>query len=149
MEQINEESQKVIKYLVKASPYGEHQEVLRDLEKLVPVNTDDELFLGSFKEHNEEHLALCPISAPKDNFMVMAALSQNGGYADQARQTFFRVDHKHQKVLSAEPLEPALPEQVQDFVKTLQAELQAYVNKYYREPNGAQGKPRLTQYSRT
>lgn len=112
---------------------------MRDLERLVPINTDDESFQEHFREHNEEHLALVLISPPKEFLLVTAASRHNDGYVDQAKQTFYRVDHKNQRVVHAEPLDCGLAAGDLDFVQQLRKDLDGYLAKYFREQSAAQG----------
>lgn len=137
--QLGEESQRVIKYLIKSCPYGEHQEVLKDLERLVPINTDDESFEQHFREHNEEHFALIPVNPPKEYLLVTAANRHQDGYLDQSRQTFYRVDHKNQKVVHAEQVDCGLDAASLDFVQALRRELDGYITKYFRDQSAGQG----------
>lgn len=56
-----EEQEKIQKYIIKGTPYGELPEVIRDLEKLAPLNTHNPAIATAIEEYNEEHLALFPL----------------------------------------------------------------------------------------
>jgi hypothetical protein len=56
-----EEQQKIQKYIIKSTPYGELPEALKDLEKLAPLDPSAPLIAATLQEYNEEHLALFPI----------------------------------------------------------------------------------------
>jgi hypothetical protein len=56
-----EEQEKIQKYIIKGTPYGELPEVIRDLEKLAPLNTHGPAIAAAIEEYNEEHLALFPL----------------------------------------------------------------------------------------
>jgi len=50
----------------------------------------------------------------------MAANRHQDGYIDQAKQTFYRVDHKNQRITNAEQLDLGLTADTLDFVQLLQ-----------------------------
>ena len=56
MEQPNEETTKVIKYLIQSCPYGEEQEVLKDIDKLTSIDLAS--ITEDLRHHNEDHLAI-------------------------------------------------------------------------------------------
>jgi hypothetical protein len=47
-----EEQEKIQKYIIKGTPYGELTEVIRDLEKLAPLNLNAPAIAGSIEDYN-------------------------------------------------------------------------------------------------
>lgn len=62
-------------------------------------------------------------------------------YLDQNREKIYTVDHFKQEVLSVQDTTVELVPEVKELVKHLTTEIQAYVDKYFKTPNGTQSKP--------
>lgn len=59
-------------------------------------------------------------------------------YLDQNREKIYTVDHFKQEVLSVQDTTVELVPEVKELVKHLTTEVQAYVDKYFKAPNGTQ-----------
>jgi hypothetical protein len=92
---MSEEQEKIQKYIIKGTPYGELTEVIRDLEKLAPLSLTSPHIAQAIEEYNEEHLALFPLkNAPQQHFALMACSKlEPGKYLDQANKRVYTVDH--------------------------------------------------------
>ena len=60
-------------------------------------------------------------------------------YIDQKKQKIYTIDHIKQEVLSIQDTQVDLVPEVKQLVKHLSTEVQAYVDKYFKTPNGSQG----------
>ncbi len=90
-----EEQQKIQKYIIKSTPYGELNEVIRDLEKLAPFNSHSNNIAQAIEDYNEDHLALIPIKSPNQPHFALMNCSrlEPGRYLDQANKKIYTVDH--------------------------------------------------------
>lgn len=69
-------------------------------------------------------------------------------YLDQVHEKAFLIDPFKHEVIQEEDHPVDLMEEVKDLVRHLSKDVQAYTDKYYKEPNGSQGTLPLTQSSR-
>lgn len=60
-------------------------------------------------------------------------------YISQNKQQVYSVDHIKLEILSVQNTEVELVPEVKELIKHLSNEVQAYVDKYYKTPNGSQG----------
>lgn len=59
MDQNPDQTKKIIRYIIKGTPFGEAKEVVKDLCKIISgLNPTDEAIIAALKEHNEDHLAV-------------------------------------------------------------------------------------------
>ena len=49
---MSEEQQKIQKYIIKSTPYGELTDVVKDLEKLSPFDPSTPLIASALEEYN-------------------------------------------------------------------------------------------------
>ena len=59
-------------------------------------------------------------------------------YIDQNKDKIYTVNHSKLEVVSVQDTEVELVPEVKQLVKHLSTEVQAYVDKYYKTPNGSQ-----------
>ena len=52
------EQEKIQKYIIKSTPYGELTQVFKDLDKISPVDLNSPVLSQALEEYNEEHLAI-------------------------------------------------------------------------------------------
>lgn len=67
-------------------------------------------------------------------------------YIDQNKDKIYTVNHSKLEVVSVQDTEVELVPEVKQLVKHLSTEVQAYVDKYYKTPNGSQGYLDLIQF---
>lgn len=60
-------------------------------------------------------------------------------YVDQNREKIYTVDHFKQEVINVQDAQIDLVPEVKDLVRFLSTEVQNYVEKYFKTPNGSQG----------
>lgn len=62
---------KIIRYIIKATPFGQAKEVVKDLCKIINgLNPQDEALLKALKEHNEDHLAVIRKDNDPKNYVI-------------------------------------------------------------------------------
>lgn len=60
-------------------------------------------------------------------------------YVDQYREKVCTVDHFKQEVIGVEDAQLELVPEVKELIKELTGQVQGYVDKYFKTPNGSQG----------
>ncbi|EGR31725.1 hypothetical protein IMG5_103260 [Ichthyophthirius multifiliis] len=104
--ELDQNQQKIIKYIIKNSPYGETSDLLQDLKKLVPeLKHNQQLIDGLLKEHNEEHLAICYDQNNQRSIVLCPISSKEDYYIDQRHSQKVWVDHYTLKILRTEDIE--------------------------------------------
>jgi hypothetical protein len=116
-----EEQEKIQKYIIKGTPYGELAEVIRDLEKLAPLNLNAPAIAHAIEDYNEEHLTLIPLkNAPQQHLAVTACCKvAPGRYLDQANKRTYTVDHLRNEVVAVEETPVDLVESVEELLAHL------------------------------
>lgn len=148
---MSEEQEKIQKYIIKSTPYGELREVIYDLEKLAPFNSNSAPIALAIEEYNEDHLALLPVKSPLQPFFPLMHCSrvEPGRYLDQGNKKIYRVDHLKLEVVSVEEASVELEESVEELLGHLSLAASKYAEKYYKEPYGSQGRCLTMQSSWT
>lgn len=90
-----EEQQKIQKYIIKSTPYGELPEALKDLEKLAPLDPSAPLISTALQEYNEDHLAIFPIQGGAQTHYPLMSICrlEPFRYIDQQEKKIYTVDH--------------------------------------------------------
>ena len=52
------EQEKIHRYVIKSTPFGELQEVLKDLDKVSPIDLSSPALQSTIQEYNQEHLTI-------------------------------------------------------------------------------------------
>ncbi len=109
-----EEQQKIQKYIIKSTPYGELNDTLKDLEKLAPFDPNAPTITNALEQYNEEHLTLIPLkNSAQAYFPIMNSSKVSAGrYVDQVAKKIYTVDHIKGEIISMEDHDHALVESV-------------------------------------
>jgi hypothetical protein len=93
IDKMAEEYQKIQKYVIKSTPYGELNDVLKDLDKLAPLDTTAPAISQALMEYNEDHLSLVAVG-PGVYYPLMAVCRiEPGRYVDQLAKKIHTVDY--------------------------------------------------------
>jgi len=134
MAQVN----KIKKYIIKGSPYGETNQVLDDLSKLVEeLDINDEDTTNLLKDHNEEHFAL--ILEPESNklFVPTKYNANEDYYVDTRSRTKIYINHAEHKITKVEPFELELDEQIAYYRDVLDDLVVKHLEEYYKDGTSA------------
>lgn len=55
---MSSESEKIQRYIIKSTPFGELTDVLKDLDKVSAIDLSSPALQSTVEEYNEEHLAI-------------------------------------------------------------------------------------------
>lgn len=138
---MSEEQEKIQKYIIKSTPYGELNEVIRDLEKLSPLNVASPTISHAIEEYNEDHLALFPVknsNQPNFPLMTCSRVAPNK-YLDQFHKKIYTVDHLKGEIIAAEDTTVDLVDSVEELLNHLSESAAKYAAKYFRDPYGSNG----------
>jgi capping protein alpha len=134
MAQVN----KIKKYIIKGAPYGETNQVLEDLSKLVEeLDINDEDTTTLLKDHNEEHFAL--ILEPESNklFIPTKYNAHEDFYVDTRSRTKLYINHAEHKITSIEPFELELDDQIAYYRDVLDDLCVKHIEEYYKDGTSA------------
>jgi len=102
----SDEAGKVIKYILKASPYGETNEVLKDLTTVLKGASAEDIGAAIYmKEHNEAHLTLLQYPDEKLSIVLSPYNWNEDHYIDQNNKRKVIVDQVKQQIVSHEPIQ--------------------------------------------
>jgi hypothetical protein len=146
------EQEKIQKYIIKSTPFGELSDVLSNLNTISNLDLQSPSISSTIEEYNQEHLAIIPLppsQGTKKSFVLMAKnrVGENQ-YIDQSNEKVYTVDHIKLEIIHANNTAVDLPPEVKELVRHISAEVQGYVDRYFRIPNGFQGECCVTQYLR-
>ncbi|EFX59852.1 hypothetical protein DAPPUDRAFT_346791 [Daphnia pulex] len=131
---MSEDHEKIQKYIIKSTPYGELSEVLRDLERLAPLNAHSPAISQAVEDYNEDHLALIPLKSPLQSYFPLMTCSKVGAgrYLDQANKKIYTIDHLKGEVISVEDTTVELVDSVEELLSHLSQAAAKYTEKYYK-----------------
>jgi len=130
MSQLN----KIKKYIIKGSPYGETHFVLEDLTKLVDdLDINDEETTAVLKDHNEEHFAL--VLDPETNklFVPTKYNANEDYYIDQKNSAKVYINQAEHKITSSEHFDLEQDEQITYYRNVLDNLVEKYIETYYKD----------------
>lgn len=52
------DSEKIQRYIIKSTPYGELPDVLKDLDKVSPIDLSSSGLQAAVEEYNDDHMAI-------------------------------------------------------------------------------------------
>ena len=105
---MSEENQKIQKYIIKSSPYGELNQVLKDLEKLSPLDLTAPHVVQALQDYHEEHLGLFAIQPSVYFPATTVSRVDTGKYLDQQAKKIYTVDFLKGEVINSEDHNPEL-----------------------------------------
>lgn len=131
---MSEEQQKIQKYIIKSTPYGELPDALKDLEKLAPLDPTAPLISTSLQEYNEDHLALLPLTqGSQAHYPIMSVCRvAPSRYVDQHSKKIYTVDHLKGEIVATEDAKPELDGPVEELLNVLSAAAAKYTATYYK-----------------
>lgn len=132
------QANKIKKYIIKGSPYGETNFVLDDLVKLVDdMDINDPETTDLLKDHNEEHFAV--VLDPETNkvFLPTKVNAEEDFYLDQRNKTKLYINHAEHKVIRSEPYEIEMNEHIAYYRDVLDKLVGEHLETYYKDATSA------------
>ncbi|CAD8062482.1 unnamed protein product [Paramecium sonneborni] len=124
--------EKVVKYIVKNTPFGQANLVIKDLCKIIGnINPQDPIMLQALKDHNEEHLAL--FKGQSTQILTSVLNSQEDFYVDQKNNETIQVDHEKLEIISRSQVELPSEPDLNQLRDALEQQLNLYLSQQFNE----------------